>query len=196
MLSKKVIKDIEDKILLIDEINNEYGYINTIPAGINRFKCVCPFHSDSDPSLVIYCDTNSYYCFGCKKWGGVIKWTMDIRKVSFNNAIEYLATKYKILTNVDAFNFDIKNIDEIYNLLEQDKIFMTNYHISKRIKTYLKMINYDNDELKIAELFLKKFDNNMVKKNIEEIYKTKDEIDNYYINKKIKNYGGKYEFNT
>lgn len=193
MLSKKLIKDIEEKISLFDEINSEYGYINIIPAGVNRFKCICPFHADSDPSLVIYCDTNSYYCFGCKKWGGIIKWTMDIRKISFKNAVEYLATKYKIISDIDSFNFDIKDIDIIYNLLEQDKIFMLNYYISKKISTYLKMVDYNKDELEKVDIFFKNFDTYMIKKDIENLYKTKDEIDNYFLNKKIKNYGGKYE---
>ena len=39
--------------LLPEAIPTNYGY-----------KCVCPFHGDSNPSFAIYTDTNKFYCFG------------------------------------------------------------------------------------------------------------------------------------
>lgn len=43
---------------------------NNIPLNLNtNGKLLCPFHKDSRPSLVIYYDTQSYYCFGCGKYG-------------------------------------------------------------------------------------------------------------------------------
>lgn len=41
-------------------------------SGPNLFKTTCPFHSDDTPSLGIYVDTQSFYCFGCQAWGDVI----------------------------------------------------------------------------------------------------------------------------
>ena len=34
------------------------------------WKAVCPFHEDVMPSMWIYSDTNTFYCFGCGAWGG------------------------------------------------------------------------------------------------------------------------------
>lgn len=34
-----------------------------------RFVMKCPFHRDAHPSLVIYPDTSSYFCFGCRRSG-------------------------------------------------------------------------------------------------------------------------------
>lgn len=37
-------------------------------------KCICPFHGDTDASLLFYPETNSFYCFGaCRKGGDVIE---------------------------------------------------------------------------------------------------------------------------
>ena len=57
---------LEDIINLISQYI-EVGQSN------GRYTCLCPFHKDSKPSFVIYPKTNSFYCFGCNKGGGVIE---------------------------------------------------------------------------------------------------------------------------
>lgn len=38
----------------------------------NHFVTNCLFHKDDTPSLVIYPDTQSFYCFGCSAWGDAL----------------------------------------------------------------------------------------------------------------------------
>ena len=42
--------------------------------GGGRYNIHCPFgtHSDTDPSLVLYPDNDSFYCFGCGAWGDIV----------------------------------------------------------------------------------------------------------------------------
>lgn len=37
----------------------------------NQEIILCPFHPDHNPSLVIYHDTDSFFCFGCRKYGTI-----------------------------------------------------------------------------------------------------------------------------
>ncbi|TAJ21998.1 MAG: hypothetical protein EPO65_00090 [Dehalococcoidia bacterium] len=59
------------------------------PTG-RRFMGRCPFHHDDRPSLVVYPDTRSYYCFGCGSGGDVIDFIRRTRDLGFAQAIAYL----------------------------------------------------------------------------------------------------------
>lgn len=51
----------------------------------NKYKAVCPFHKENEPSLVIYEDTNSFYCFGCGQYGNAINLIQKIENSNGNN---------------------------------------------------------------------------------------------------------------
>lgn len=55
---------------------------------IYRYKC--PLHIERNPSFTWYTNTNSYFCFSCKKSGDIISLIQDISNCSFQEAIEYL----------------------------------------------------------------------------------------------------------
>jgi len=59
------------------------------PTG-RRFMGKCPFHRDDRPSLVVYPDTRSYYCFGCGAGGDVIDFVRRTHDLGFAQAVAYL----------------------------------------------------------------------------------------------------------
>jgi DNA primase len=50
----------------------------------------CPFHEDSEPSLIVTPGKNLWHCFGCQVGGGPIDWVMKLKGVSFRHAVELL----------------------------------------------------------------------------------------------------------
>jgi DNA primase len=50
----------------------------------------CPFHDDSHPSFVVYPDTESFYCFGCRTGGDVITFLRRREGLSFLDAVARL----------------------------------------------------------------------------------------------------------
>jgi DNA primase len=50
----------------------------------------CPFHEDSEPSLIVTPAKNLWHCFGCQCGGGPIDWAMKLKGVSFRHAVELL----------------------------------------------------------------------------------------------------------
>ncbi|MPZ50834.1 MAG: toprim domain-containing protein [Dehalococcoidia bacterium] len=51
----------------------------------------CPFHRDGEPSLVVYPDNQSYFCFGCGAGGDVIDFLGRLHGVGFKEAASMLA---------------------------------------------------------------------------------------------------------
>ncbi len=61
--------------------------------GANDFWGCCPFHGEKTPSFHVDTDKKFYHCFGCHASGDVIKFVMEMEKLSYVEAIETLAKK-------------------------------------------------------------------------------------------------------
>ena len=63
----------------------------TVKSG-SHWGC-CPFHNEKTPSFHVLQDKQIYYCFGCKKGGGVINFIMDLEGLTFPEAVQFLAKR-------------------------------------------------------------------------------------------------------
>lgn len=105
---------------LINDVVNRLGLQKT-----RNNKIRCPFHKDKDPSMVIYSDTNRFYCFGCGATGNVWELIKKVKGVDFNGAVEwsnsgYSKSKVKTLkpknNRTKLISADTKSV-EVYNYL-------------------------------------------------------------------------------
>ena len=51
---------------------------------------LCPFHKDQVPSLTVYPETGTFYCFGCGARGDVIDFLRSIERLRFHEALDAL----------------------------------------------------------------------------------------------------------
>jgi DNA primase len=80
------VRDATDIVALIS------NYLTLKKSG-KGFSGLCPFHTDSSPSFHVNPNNQLYYCFGCQKGGNVFNFLMEIEKMSFTEAVEFLAQK-------------------------------------------------------------------------------------------------------
>jgi DNA primase len=57
-------------------------------------RILCPFHTEKMPSLYLYPQTNTYYCFGCGKHGDVIHFYAGLGQIEYKKAMHELAFLY------------------------------------------------------------------------------------------------------
>lgn len=68
------------------------SYVHLTKKGANLFG-LCPFHSEKTGSFSVAPDKQIYYCFGCKKGGGVVNFIMEEENLSFPDAVRFLAKR-------------------------------------------------------------------------------------------------------
>lgn len=95
-------------------------------------KLCCPIHGENTPSLQIYEDTNSWYCWGaCSEGGDEIAFVKSIDGVDFPEAVKKVCEilsitkeelmeskdKEKVVTKVSAENAEAMDIEEVKELI-------------------------------------------------------------------------------
>ena len=82
-----------DELLARSDIVDVVGsYVQLQRKGANLFG-LCPFHSEKTGSFSVSPDKQIYYCFGCKRGGGVINFIMEEENLSFPDAVRFLAKR-------------------------------------------------------------------------------------------------------
>lgn len=70
-------------------------YVTLKKRGANLIGC-CPFHNEKTPSFYVSPAKGIYKCFGCGKGGHAINFIMEHDKLTYPDALRYLAKKYNI----------------------------------------------------------------------------------------------------
>lgn len=82
-----------DELIARNDIADVVGsYVALTRKGGNLFG-LCPFHSERTPSFSVAPDKQIYYCFGCKRGGGVINFIMEEEGLTFPDAVRFLAKR-------------------------------------------------------------------------------------------------------
>jgi DNA primase len=58
-----------------------------------RWKGLCPFHSEKTPSFSVNANEGVWYCFGCQARGDVITFVREVEHLGFPEAVEWLAAR-------------------------------------------------------------------------------------------------------
>lgn len=82
-----------DELVARNDIVDVVGsYVQLTRKGSNLFG-LCPFHSEKTGSFSVSPDKQIYYCFGCKKGGGVVNFIMEEENLAFPDAVRFLAKR-------------------------------------------------------------------------------------------------------
>lgn len=135
-INSDLISKIKERVNIVDIISEDVK----IEKRGNNYIGLCPFHKEKTPSFSINEEKGFYKCFGCGVSGDVITFLEDYRNMSFEEAVEYLATKANIsLQYSKREREEDKIIDMLYKINEDANIFFTDsIKNSKTAIEYLK----------------------------------------------------------
>ena len=92
----------------------------------------CPFHDEKTPSFTVSPSKNIFKCFGCGKGGNPVNFIMEHEKLSYPQALEYLAQKYNIIIEKIELSPDQKK-----KLEKSEGLYIINNIASKFYKNSL-----------------------------------------------------------
>ncbi len=178
-ISKDTIDAIHNTVDIVSVIG-EYTKL-TKRGAIDWWGC-CPFHSEKTPSFRVDAEKKMYYCFGCHAGGDVVKFVMEMEKLSYPEALTQLAQQSGIpIRYEDGVKPDlIKQDNKIEQYIELYERTASMFHYllmetdsGKKALEYIKKRGLTDETLKKFKLgyapadrkWLKQF---LLKKNFSE----------------------------
>jgi DNA primase len=92
MITPQSIEQIKNRIDIIEVLGD---YIKLKKRGSN-YLGLCPFHNEKSPSFTVSPAKELYKCFGCGKSGNTITFLMEHDKLSYVEALRWLANRFNI----------------------------------------------------------------------------------------------------
>ncbi len=89
-------KNTVDKIIDAAHVEDVIGEFITLKKRGANLLGLCPFHGEKSPSFTVSAVKGIYKCFGCGKSGNSVNFIMDHLKLSYPDALRWLAKKYNI----------------------------------------------------------------------------------------------------
>lgn len=85
-----------DRIFSAADIAEVVGeFVQLKKKGANYTAC-CPFHNEKTPSFIVSPAKGLYKCFGCGKGGNAVSFVMEHEKLTYPEALKWIAKKYGI----------------------------------------------------------------------------------------------------
>jgi len=89
IISQETIDEVNARTDIVQIVQE---YVPLTQKGNDWWGC-CPFHNEKTPSFSVSPEKKFYYCFGCHAGGTVFNFIMEMEKVSYPEAIQFLAKK-------------------------------------------------------------------------------------------------------
>jgi len=118
MISKKTI----DEIMLITKIEEVVGDFVSLKRLGQNWVGLCPFHDDKNPSMYVSPRLGIFNCFVCDTKGNAVHFVMEHEKISYPEALRYLAKRYNITIEEEAE----KTKEEIEEHSKKESLLLVN----------------------------------------------------------------------
>lgn len=151
---------------VLDYYDISFDHLST-----DRYKCLCPFHDDHNPSLVIYVKPDhveeSFYCYACNAGGDPFHFIREMEGDDFKQA-------WTILCHINGIDdSEAGTVDQLNDLLRM-----------KKQREDRRSVNAINSQISIMYRDLyKSFQSELSKERLEELTRFIDKrfkhLDNY-----------------
>lgn len=142
-----------------------------------KYNCPLPHHKkDKTPSFIVFNKNNTqdFCCFGCKSGGGIIQLVAAFEQISLHDSLKKLSEGLNIKVDdvIDALVRDLtiyidnESDDEKIEALQAHSLF-----ISTHMHSFLRKVDFNQNDLDIAEKVFKIADSLLYIENLQDMEK-------------------------
>lgn len=131
MISKDTIQRVNDASDIIDVVGS---FIKLKKRGAN-YLGNCPFHNEKTPSFTVSQSKGIYKCFGCGKAGNAITFIQEHEKLTYPEAITWLAKRYHIEIEETEVSQEERELIQLEESLRIINTFACNYFQDKLLNS-------------------------------------------------------------
>jgi DNA primase len=128
VISQSTIQQIVSRLDIVEVVGD---YVKLKKRGAN-YLGNCPFHNEKSPSFTVSPSKEIYKCFGCGKSGNTISFLMEHDKMSYVDALRWLARKYNVEIEETETSPEYKELQQV-----SDSLFIVNQFASEFFQDHL-----------------------------------------------------------
>lgn len=154
MINPQTIEQIKNRIDILDVIGD---YVKLKKRGAN-YLGLCPFHNEKTPSFTVSPVKELYKCFGCGKSGNTITFLMEHNKLSYVEAIKWLAERYHV--PVEETEVSAEQVQQQHTA---DSLYIINSHAQKFLSNALLQTD-EGKQIALSYLYERGFTDTIIEK--------------------------------
>lgn len=117
---KNVVASVKEAYDLAEYMRSEGSVL--LPAGVGRWKTICKFHNDSNPSLTITDSFQRYKCWPCGASGDLVNYVMYRENLGFREAVVKLAEARGIAVDLEESEASV-DFESLKKILRASALF-------------------------------------------------------------------------
>lgn len=109
----------KEQILTFARIEEVIGQFVNLKRRGSNWVGLCPFHAEKTPSFHVSAERGIFKCFGCGKSGDVITFLTEHERMSFTDALRWLAERYHIdVEELSSPKADRRETESLFIVME------------------------------------------------------------------------------
>ncbi|HEV7330054.1 MAG TPA: DNA primase [Flavisolibacter sp.] len=131
MITQNTIQQILSRLDIIEVVGS---FVKLKKRGAN-YLGNCPFHNERTPSFTVSPSKEIFKCFGCGKSGNTVSFLMEHEKLSYAEALRWLAARYNVEVEETETSPEQKQLQQTAESLHIINAFAQSFYATQLLET-------------------------------------------------------------
>ncbi|RYZ27338.1 MAG: DNA primase, partial [Chitinophagaceae bacterium] len=131
MITQNTIQQILSRLDIVEVVGS---FVKLKKRGAN-YLGNCPFHNERTPSFTVSPSKEIFKCFGCGKSGNTVSFLMEHEKLTYAEALKWLANRYNVEVEETEVSPEVKQVQQTSESLQIINAFAQKFFSHQLLET-------------------------------------------------------------